>query len=247
VALAYLKGDFVAAEAGYPALERTLDTLTSDEHVGGFTYVMIRFLDEAGRLDRAAEAAEKYMKRFPALTHDDEGFAGRRAALFALHKARRIPDVEFRSKRAAWAEESKAKLPPRLANNAWLMFYADTVVTPADATEAFEALPRFSPLPSFEGDAWAERVMGDALLLVGRVDEAIPHLRHAVTACFDPEHVYSHNVAARLLGEALEVSGDKTGACAAYATVLARWGQAKPRSSTADKARERTRVLGCAM
>jgi eukaryotic-like serine/threonine-protein kinase len=41
------------------------------------------------------------------------------------------------------------------------------------------------------------------------------------------------------LGEAREHAGDVAGARAAYEEVLRRWGKAKPRSVTADKARAR--------
>jgi serine/threonine-protein kinase len=47
------------------------------------------------------------------------------------------------------------------------------------------------------------------------------------------------------LGQALEATGDATGACGAYRKVLARWGNAKPKSVTADKARARSKALRC--
>jgi serine/threonine-protein kinase len=48
------------------------------------------------------------------------------------------------------------------------------------------------------------------------------------------------------LGRAQELTGDTTSACASYAQVLAKWGAAKPRSVTADAARDGTRRLRCA-
>jgi hypothetical protein len=48
------------------------------------------------------------------------------------------------------------------------------------------------------------------------------------------------------LGELDEQAGDEASACGHYAKVLDRWGHAKPRSVTADKARERVKALGCA-
>jgi hypothetical protein len=45
--------------------------------------------------------------------------------------------------------------------------------------------------------------------------------------------------------QALETKKDTEGACAAYKVVLDRWGHAKPRSVTADQARERAKALGC--
>jgi serine/threonine-protein kinase len=48
-----------------------------------------------------------------------------------------------------------------------------------------------------------------------------------------------------LLARAHEERGDKAEACAGYATVLREWGQAKPRSVTADAARARAKKLKC--
>ena len=45
------------------------------------------------------------------------------------------------------------------------------------------------------------------------------------------------------LGVSLEHTGDLPGARVAYGTVLQRWGAAKPRSVTAQAARERLGVL----
>ena len=47
------------------------------------------------------------------------------------------------------------------------------------------------------------------------------------------------------LGRALEAKGDKQGACEAYAAVLARWGGATPRSTTAERTKARVAALGC--
>jgi serine/threonine-protein kinase len=47
------------------------------------------------------------------------------------------------------------------------------------------------------------------------------------------------------LGQALEAKGDKAGACAAYGVVMDRWKDAKPRSVTLEKAKDRSRVMGC--
>ena len=89
-------------------------------------------------------------------------------------------------------------------------------------------------------------MMGQVLLLAGRVDEAVPHLRRAAGACYGCDYTPSHQLAAEWLGEALEQKGDRTGACESYAEVLAHWGHARPRSVTADKARARSKSLGCA-
>ena len=70
------------------------------------------------------------------------------------------------------------------------------------------------------------------------------YLRRAVAACADFESPLAHTRAALELGLALEATGEK-GACDAYKRVLSRWGDAKPGSVTAEKARERAKALAC--
>ena len=48
-----------------------------------------------------------------------------------------------------------------------------------------------------------------------------------------------------VLGQALEQTGDTPGACAAYAVVLDRWKDAKPRSVSVDTATARSKALSC--
>ncbi len=70
-------------------------------------------------------------------------------------------------------------------------------------------------------------------------------LERATRACralfFPIEHTQAHY----WLGRVREEKNDTAGACAAYRVVLDRWGQARPRSVTADRARERARALSC--
>jgi serine/threonine-protein kinase len=54
-----------------------------------------------------------------------------------------------------------------------------------------------------------------------------------------------HVQAEEELGEALAATGDTAGACAEYESVIDLWGRAKPRSVTAERAREQARRLGC--
>jgi len=242
--MADLVGDFATATAAFPALEAFAASQTNDAPAHAVVDDEVFVFVEVGRPDRAADAAEAYLKRLPALTSDDP-LGGRGRALWARHLAGRIPGAEFRAEREAWASEAAAKLPSRFANNVWWVFYAETSVTAADAREALEALPRYSPLPPFDGVAYCERLMGHVLLLAGRGDEAIPLLRRALTECYGGRFSWSHQIAAGRLGEALEQKGDRAGACEAVADVLAHWGHAKPRSVTADMARARSKALGC--
>jgi hypothetical protein len=88
-------------------------------------------------------------------------------------------------------------------------------------------------------------VLGKVYALAGRPREALPHLERAVADCgayYNPQgdtqsHLY--------LGMAREALRDKEGACSAYKVVQGRWGNARPRSVTADEARARSKALGC--
>jgi hypothetical protein len=48
-----------------------------------------------------------------------------------------------------------------------------------------------------------------------------------------------------MVGQMLE-STDKSGACEAYAFVIEKWRNAKPKSLSVDRARSRSKALGCA-
>jgi len=87
--------------------------------------------------------------------------------------------------------------------------------------------------------------IGRTYFLADKIDEAIPHLKRAASKCFIYHDPFTILGSSLLLGRALEQKGDNKGACDAYGKVLARWGNAKPRSVTADEARERSRKLGC--
>jgi len=245
VTVAELTGDFAAALALFPQLDRAAAGSTSSDVVGNAFNDEAFALTQVGDDKRAVALADAYMKRLPALTTLDEPVALRNVVLRLRHTAHAISDAEFRTTREAWSREVSEQLPQQFANNVWFQFWAEPAATPQEAKEALDALSRYSPLPPYEGIIYHERVMGQVLLLAGRVDEAIPHLQRAQHACFTPDYLPSHQLSAELLGEALESKGERDGACAAYGEVLVRWGNAKPRSVTADKARAHMKALGC--
>jgi hypothetical protein len=90
-----------------------------------------------------------------------------------------------------------------------------------------------------------EGVLGRALVLAGRPREALPHLERAVADCRAHYGPFLDTAFHLHLGMAREGLGDKDGACSVYKVVLDRWGEAKPRSVTAEKARAQAKALGC--
>ncbi len=166
--------------------------------------------------------------------------------LFAALRARKLTRAELSTKQAEWVRGWEKKAPPFFRHYLWAHGFAAPVETADEAREALAALPAYEPLPTFDPQTMAEAAVGHAFLLGGRTDEAIAWLTRATKTCslldLPVEHVRAH----LWLGMAREAAGDKDGACAAYRVVRDRWGKARPRSVTADKAAERARALSCA-
>ena len=100
-------------------------------------------------------------------------------------------------------------------------------------------------------DAWeaalsASGATGHLLLLAGKPEVAIPHLRRQARDCWSLREIFEDVRALLDLGIALEATGDAAGACDAYGQLLARWGHATPRSVSAEAARAGVKRLHCA-
>ncbi len=98
----------------------------------------------------------------------------------------------------------------------------------------------------------ARMVLGHTALGLGMTAAAIELLRPAARVCevyspiFGTDYLFARVHARFDLGEALAASGDTAGACASYAQVVEQWGNATPRSVTAEKAKARQSALHCA-
>jgi serine/threonine-protein kinase len=165
--------------------------------------------------------------------------------LTALLRAGKISREAFMSRRDRWARDWESRVSPPFRNHLWLHGYAATVSTLEDARDALSALARYEPLPPYRIQTLVDEGVGATFLLGGRLDEAQSWLTQATRSCraltFPVEHVRAHY----WLGQASEALGDKPGACGAYRTVVERWGEAKPRSVTADRTRERMQAISC--
>jgi serine/threonine-protein kinase len=165
--------------------------------------------------------------------------------LEAQLRAGRLKRSEAARRRDAWLAEIGQRLPPAWAPYLWIFGYSAAARTPDEALEALAALPRFQPLPSRAPAALGDADIGRVYLLADRAADALPLLERAAGSCRALELPVETARAELTLGEARAATGDTKGACAAYATVLARWGAATPSSRTADSARNRARALGC--
>ena len=127
----------------------------------------------------------------------------------------------------------------------WFPGYALPADTPEDASAALAALDAYEPLPAKEFFSVPEALAGRVYLLASKATDAIPRLERGVASCTALDEPILHTRALLDLGRAREATGDKVGACDEYKAVVARWGEAKPRSVTAEAARARLKALGC--
>ncbi len=127
---------------------------------------------------------------------------------------------------------------------AWSCTFAFAVSTVSEARAAVTKLDELGihGTPQRVGGA-----ISRTLALAGREELSRPLLRRLTVPCtlmFTNTLNWAH--AHLYLGEFDDQHGATTSACAHYAKVLERWGQAKPRSVTADEARAHSTKLGCA-
>jgi len=142
--------------------------------------------------------------------------------------------------------------PPPSTFNRARDYAAQPAETALDATEALAALPAFSPLPP--GTTSQKGSRGRVEALAGDAEHAIPLLKEARASCgtvpygFFPvviDEMVDQMHDRLLLGMMLEKTLDRDGACAEYGEIVARWGAGKVRSVTAERARARSRAIGC--
>ncbi len=250
ISLALLTGDFVTAERLARELEAAAEPSRRESDHGLAARRLAEIYLETGRTAAAGRVAEAFLARRdawdPDVRTEDYGLALDAVPdlLAAALKAGKITRADAGERRAEWMRRWSARASPFYQRYLWIHGYAQTVDTEADAREALVALPK-GPLPAFVPLTMAEAAVGHTYLLAGRADEALPWLTRAAKSCRALEHPMAHTRAQLWLGLAREAAHDKEGACAAYRTVQARWGKARPPSVTADRAAERSRALGC--
>jgi eukaryotic-like serine/threonine-protein kinase len=204
--------------------------------------VLVYFLREMGRPQDAARVAEDYLKRVDGW-RDSISAGGTMIMLIAMLHGGALSPREFSAKRAAWLERAKPAFgddPGALWEQTYFFGFLETPEEANEALSALSALPRWATDPA-KLNSFS---LGEMYMLAGRTDDALPFLRREERSCY-ALGTLTHNRNSYYLGLALEQKGDKSGACNAYAAVLKRWGHAKPRSVTAEKARDRARALGC--
>jgi serine/threonine-protein kinase len=166
--------------------------------------------------------------------------------LDAARRAGVLKPAEWSSRRDAWiAKWTKLSASKSAARDVVVAAYVWPAETREDAEEAVRRLPELVPLSS----TWARSgdfLLGKAYFLAGRIDDAVPYLQRAAASCEAFERPFPTTRAALMLGQALEQQHDAARACDAYGRVTARWGHAKPRSVSAEAARDGMKRLACA-
>jgi serine/threonine-protein kinase len=170
------------------------------------------------------------------------------ARLLRIERAAGVLDAAgFRAARAEFVEGwTRQSSRTRFVRGvAWVVAFGGLVETKEDADEALAELSSRAPIPVGLRTAANDEALGRAYLFAGEIDRAIPPLTRASRMCLAASEPFRHVRVRLLLGDALAAKGDAAAACAAYAAVLARWGEARPRSITAERARERAKKTGC--
>jgi serine/threonine-protein kinase len=208
-------------------------------------------LTEVGQSHKASDVADAFLRRMNAWT---EPATGSSTMLFLSYKLRAsaVSRDEYEKKRAEEIERFRArwqssgrKVDDDFAWVAWWMAYGAGVGTEDEAKVALAAMPK-QRSKAIESGRWPaiDLAQGRTYALAGSFAEAVTLLRRGGSPCLSLNDPVTKTWAQFYLGAALEGTGDKDGARAAYRIVVDRWGKAIPRSITAEKARRRLSLLG---
>ncbi|HUS26904.1 MAG TPA: protein kinase [Kofleriaceae bacterium] len=232
-AIAFATGDFTQAPPDHGPVRNALDR--------------IDLAFETGNAQLARRTAEQFLAKSSAFSQghgssDGDLFGDPTGAILAtLARTGAITREELQHKRDAWVHELDASIGGNYHRMIWAHGYADTVATADEAAGALAALPRYEPLPATYWFPFVYGRIGRTFVLGGRPADAMPYLERATKRCMerDPRDFLYLGLAHQALGQSAE-------ACSAFGEVVTRWGNAKPRSVTAEKARQQMAALACA-
>jgi tetratricopeptide (TPR) repeat protein len=211
-----------------------------------------RVLQEIGRTDEARSVMRSFLRRsdgYAFTTEADKVAAVAAGVSLGIEPLSALVDLVNR------APDYLPKDPTPAQR--WGGTYVWDDPSPAFAREAVAKIPRGDDLQGVRTLVSPEviplvlRQVGTTLARGGRPDLAVPWLREGLKGCVQivelelaPSQALSRFHAELELGKALEAQGDKAGAREQYQSILRYWGDAKPRSVTADEARRRLATLG---
>jgi tetratricopeptide (TPR) repeat protein len=247
--LAIFVGDFTAgsrfAHTWENALKADADVL---EHAGP-EILLAHLAFEAGDTAGAADIADAFEKRMKGYSQRITGMDPSLDFDELLYRGNRITKAELDTRRAAWLSRMEGKESQREKQRRsgvrWANVYAGFAETLEEANEALGKQNDFMPMPP---DARAPLEFaastGKAYALAGKADDAIPYLERVTRSCSALKNPALVTRAFYFLGLAYETKGNLEEAKKAYKAVVDRWGSAKPKSTTADKAKAQLARLG---
>jgi len=245
-----LTGDFDAARERARALERSTTPDADRRLHARAAYWWTSASLESGRAPEAATGARAFLVRKDAWMAEPRGedFSILRdltpRLLLAERRGGLLSPEAFETERAKWIELWERSVAPGSRSFLWLHGYAAVVETRDDAERALARAGQFG-IPHYTPYTLGDAFIGTTYYLAGRTTDALPYLQRAARSCIALEVPFEHTHVHLVLGDALASLGRRDEACAAYNVVLTRWGHAKPRSITADKARAAATTLGC--
>jgi serine/threonine protein kinase len=234
-------GNFQAAERETLAARAIVASDAEAKTHSRLALQLMEIYSETNRPKEASRVAENYLKLEDAWIRSHRSDEDSISMYWAMFRAKSMSREVFLAKREAWARAHTSDATHMGA----LSSYACGVETPEEAREALALFPNIKPPMAVSEKNYALAMLGKLYTLAGRATEAAPMLERTVKSCYALMAPILHTRAAYHLGLALEASGDREAACGAYTKVLERWGNAKPPSVTAAKARERSRNLRC--
>jgi serine/threonine-protein kinase len=248
--LASLSGDFDAALRHGRKVDDALSSATSKDAHASAAYHLAMTAEEAGMVQESTRIARDFWARRAAWSdapwRDSE--AGTTGAIVAiasiLARAGALSQQDVDAVRTAYVARGWKAAQTTTPAMLWVDSFARPAETRQEAVRALEEAPA-EGLPSATYLGWNTALIGKVYVLAERFDEAVPWLRQATKSCIGLRTPIAYVRAWADLGRALEGTGDRAGACDAYAEVERRWGHAKPRSVTAGFARTRSAALAC--
>jgi len=244
------RGDFVKANAVVADSAAVVGPTPDRSNHVVWKQFEIELARETGDLAKAGRIADDTLRRLESWLPDEraEDFAIAKDLepyfLDVMVETGKMSKDERAKRRDAWMTAWRKRALPFYHGYLWLNAYAGLVRDEEGAREALATKPA-SGIPPFSPNTGPDEGLGQMFLLTGHPKEALPYLRRTFHSAYGVFYKWMNLRTAIPLGRALEETGDKEGACAAYRLVLERWGDAKPRSTTAEKAKRASLSLGC--
>jgi len=245
-----LSGDFVAARTHARELEQRVVSERDETWHARAAFMSIETDVESGRATEAGRRVTQFLNRkYAWMSGPVIDYSLMRdptpRMLLAERQAGLLAPAAFEFERERWATDHLDRASARYRPFVWLYGYAAVAETAEDAAKALAEQPRFGAIPWFQMVGLPEASVGSTYLLAGRTDEALPWLERASRSCLAVFNPVEHTRVHVALGQALAALCRRDEACAAYGIVLTRWGRARPRSVTAEKARTLAGALEC--